>query len=108
MQVTFDIPDDLASQLLAAGKDPARAALQSLAVEGYRTERLSEGQVGKMLGYTTRMQVHALLAEHAVCLHYTSEDLEVDAETSAFLRSKRGSEVSLQTNRSSSPTTLVI
>jgi hypothetical protein len=52
VQVTFDIPDDLASQLLAAGKDPARAALESLAVEGYRTERLSEGQVRKMLGYT--------------------------------------------------------
>lgn len=59
--MTFDIPDDLASQLLAAGKDPARAALESLAVVGYRTEHLSEGQVSKMLGYTTRMQVHALL-----------------------------------------------
>jgi len=27
MQVTFDIPDTLAAQLTAAGKDPARAAL---------------------------------------------------------------------------------
>jgi predicted HTH domain antitoxin len=93
VQVTFDIPDDLASQFLAAGKEPSRAALESLAVEGYRTERLSEGQVKKMLGYSTRMEVHALLAEHAVCLHYTSEDLEVDAETSRFLRSLQTSEL---------------
>ncbi len=40
-----------------------------------------------MLGFSTRMEVHALLAEHAVCLHYTPEDLEEDAETSRFLRS---------------------
>jgi predicted transcriptional regulator len=32
MQVTIDIPDTLAAQLTAAGKDPARAALEALAV----------------------------------------------------------------------------
>ncbi len=32
MQVTIDIPDTLAAQLAAAGKDPARAALEALNV----------------------------------------------------------------------------
>lgn len=32
MQVTLDIPDSLAEQLRAAGKDPARAALEALNV----------------------------------------------------------------------------
>jgi predicted transcriptional regulator len=32
MQVTLDIPDTLAAQLIAAGKDPARAALEALNV----------------------------------------------------------------------------
>jgi predicted transcriptional regulator len=32
MQVTLDIPDALADQLRAAGKDPARAALEALNV----------------------------------------------------------------------------
>jgi predicted transcriptional regulator len=32
MQVTFDIPDTLAEQLRAAGKDPAHAALEALSV----------------------------------------------------------------------------
>jgi hypothetical protein len=32
MQVTFDIPDTLAAQLRAAGKDPASAALEALSV----------------------------------------------------------------------------
>jgi hypothetical protein len=30
MQVTLTIPDDLAAELIAAGKDPARAALESV------------------------------------------------------------------------------
>jgi hypothetical protein len=42
MQVTLDIPDTLAAQLTAAGKDPARLALDALLVEGYRTAHLSE------------------------------------------------------------------
>jgi hypothetical protein len=30
MQVTFTIPDELAAELVAAGKDPGRAALEAL------------------------------------------------------------------------------
>ena len=82
MQVTLNIPDSLAEQLIAAGKDPARAALEALAVEGYRTQRLSEAEVKRMLGYGTRMQVHALLKEHDVYLHYTMETLQQDIDAS--------------------------
>lgn len=92
MQVTLDIPDNLAQQLIAAGKDPSREALEALAVEGYRTERLTESEVRQMLGYETRMQVHALLKEHNVYLHYSSEDLETDAKTSEYARSLRAQE----------------
>jgi len=86
MQVTLDIPDDLAAQLTAAGKDPARAALEALAVEGYRIRQLSEEEVRRMLGYEIRMQVHALLKEHDVPLDYTIEDLEQDRETMRTFR----------------------
>jgi hypothetical protein len=82
MQVTLDIPDNLAQQLIAAGKDPSREALEALAVEGYRTERLTESEVRQMLGYETRMQVHALLKEHDVYLHYTMETLQQDIDAS--------------------------
>jgi len=43
MQVTIDIPDSYAAELTAAGKDPARTALEALAVEGYRTGQLTSG-----------------------------------------------------------------
>ena len=81
MQVTFDIPDTLAALLTAAGKDPARAALEALAVEGYRTDQLSEGEIREMLGYQTPMQVHELLQQHGAYIHYSLEDFEQDKQT---------------------------
>jgi hypothetical protein len=89
MQVTVTIPDDLAAQLTAAGKDPARAALEALAVEGYRAGRLSENEVRVMLGYETRMQVHALLKEHDVYLNYSMSDIEQDIRASDELYAMR-------------------
>ena len=86
MQVTLEIPDTYAAELTAAGKDPARVALEALLVEGYRSRLLSEGQIRHTLGYGTRMQVHALLKEHEVPLDYTIEDLEQDRETMRSLR----------------------
>ena len=82
MQVTLTIPDDLAAQFAADGKDPARVALEALAVEGYRARHLSENEVRVMLGYGTRMQVHALLKEHDVYLNYSMSDLEQDIAAS--------------------------
>jgi hypothetical protein len=89
MQVTVEIPDELAAGLIAAGKDPARAALEALAVEGYRTQRLSEYQVRVMLGFETPMQVHALLKEHDVYLNYSMADLEQDIRASDELQAMR-------------------
>jgi len=94
MQVTLDIPDDLAAQLTAAGRDPSRAALEALAVEGYRTQRLTEAEVKRMLGYGTRMQVHALLKEHNVYLNYSMADLEEDIRASDLYLAERAAQAS--------------
>jgi predicted HTH domain antitoxin len=86
MQVTVDIPDTLAAQLTAAGKDPARAALEAVLVDAYRERRMHEGEIKRILGYQTRMQVHALLKEHDVPLDYDLGDLEQDMATLRTLR----------------------
>jgi post-segregation antitoxin (ccd killing protein) len=36
MQVTLTIPDELAAELIAAGKDPSRTALEALTAEYHR------------------------------------------------------------------------
>jgi len=85
----------VASQLLVRGKDLSRTALEALALDAYRTELLSESQVLRMLGFETRMEVHAFLKEHGVYLNYSFEDLERDRETSRSLRARRDEELRL-------------
>jgi hypothetical protein len=82
MQVTLEIPDTYAAELAAAGKDAARLALEALALEGYRTKELSESEIRRMLGFETRMEVHAFLKDHGVYLHYSVADLDHDRQTS--------------------------
>jgi hypothetical protein len=78
MQVTIEIPGALAAQLAVAGTKLDRAVLEALLVDAYRRRLLNEGQIKAYLGYGTRMQVHQLLKQHNVHLHYTEEHLRQD------------------------------
>jgi hypothetical protein len=89
MEITLKIPDELAQQVASEGKDPARVTLEALALEGYRTELLSESAIREMLGFESRMQVHVFLKEHGVHLHYGVSDLDRDRVTSERSRAKR-------------------
>ena len=77
-QVTLDLPGELAAYLASSGRDASRAALELIALEGYRERKVSAGQLRRLLGYRTRMQVHAFLKAHGVYLDYGAEDLEQD------------------------------
>jgi len=88
MEITLKIPDEIAQQVASEGKDPARVALEALALEGYRTELLSESAVRQMLGFESRIQVHAFLKEHGVHLHCDLSDLDHDRVTSERSRAK--------------------
>jgi hypothetical protein len=81
MEVQLQIPDDLARVLQSEQPDLSRAAVEALALEGYRSERLSESQVRRLLGFRTRMQVHAFLKAHHVYLNYSVHELESDLES---------------------------
>ena len=78
MDVQLQIPDDVARVIQNQQPDLSRAALEALALEGYRSERLSEGQVRRLLGFRTRMQVHTFLKAHNVYLNYSIRELEND------------------------------
>jgi hypothetical protein len=78
MDVQLQIPDDVARVIQGQQPDLSRAALEALAFEGYRRQRLSEGQVRRMLGFRTRTQVHAFLKAHNVYLHFPVSELEKD------------------------------
>ena len=77
MHIAIDIPDNIHG-VIAQDQDPARATIEALALEGYRSDRLSEYDVQELLGFETRMEVHGFLKAHGVYLHYGMEDLERD------------------------------
>jgi hypothetical protein len=78
MTITLNLPEDVVQHLASHGADPARAALEAVALEGYRSRSLSEEQVRRMLGFESRFDVHAFLKQHGVYLNYTKEDMEED------------------------------
>jgi predicted HTH domain antitoxin len=81
MQITVQLPDDLAQH-----PDPGREALQSLAIEGYRTGSLSHDQASRILGMS-RFEFEGFLKERHNYDHaYGLEDLEQDRTTFHQLR----------------------
>ncbi|HTX75286.1 MAG TPA: UPF0175 family protein [Terracidiphilus sp.] len=82
MQVVLNIPDDLSQSLAALGPDPSRAALEALAIEGYRSGALTAMQTRRLLGFETRYQLDGFLkARNVMEYAYGLEDLEQDRQT---------------------------
>jgi hypothetical protein len=88
MQITLDIPDELAALLIGPGDDPGRAALEAWGLEAYRQRRLSGYQLRKLLGLPSRWDLDGFLKEHRV-EKYTVEDWEKDWATIQEFREKR-------------------
>ena len=86
MQVTLEIPDEMAEWVASQGRDLSRAALEALAIEGYRSETLSPLQARLLLGIETRYEFEGFLKDRQVWEHaYSLEDLEQDRETMRIL-----------------------
>ena len=77
MRVTLEIPDELAACLTSPGQEPARAALEALALEAYRQRRISGYQLRTLLGLPSRLELDAFLRAHQAD-SYTVEDFEKD------------------------------
>jgi len=88
MQITLELPEDIAQGLESTWKDLPRAALESLALEAYRSHALTTEQLRRLLGFQTRMHVDAFLKEHEV-YDFTAADFEKDRETLRQLRAKK-------------------
>jgi predicted HTH domain antitoxin len=65
----------------AFGPDLTRAALEALAIEGYRTAKLTAGEVAGILGLTTSIEAQSWMAQRGVELNYSVEDLDADRAT---------------------------
>ena len=82
MQVTVEMPDQVARQWGATPDAVGRHVMEDAAIEGYRAGRLSHRQVGEMLGLDY-WQTETFLKDRGVPLNYTAADLEADMATLA-------------------------
>jgi hypothetical protein len=87
MQIQFELPEDIAQGLKAKWTDLPRVALESLALEAYRSNSLSAAQLRRLLGFETRMQVDDFLKEHEV-YDLIVADFTQDCETLRQVRTR--------------------
>lgn len=84
MTVSIDIPKQAEDFLRSAfGENLGRAALEAIAIEGYRSDKLSSHEVQTLLGFEDRWETDAWLAKKGVYLNYRLEDLQADRRTLA-------------------------
>jgi hypothetical protein len=53
MNLTLEIPDDIALRLTAGGRDLSRAALEMIAAEADREDRITKPELQRLLGIAT-------------------------------------------------------
>lgn len=82
MTLTIHIPQQSEETLLQAfGENLDRVALESMSIEGYRTGKLSLGEVANVLGLETTILALEWLGARGVPLNYSSEDYKDDQQT---------------------------
>ncbi len=75
MDVVVSLPDSVAQQIGANETDFERQELEALALEGYRSEKLTAFQIGQMLGLAMPNEVDGFLKMHGMFLEYTDEEI---------------------------------
>jgi predicted HTH domain antitoxin len=87
MDVILHLPDDIAKQLSASGKDVSRRALEAISLEGYREQTLTLYQISQMLGLS-RVETEDFLGRHHVPLAAIDE-ADLDREATLFEAASR-------------------
>ena len=86
--ITVELPESVAEKLGINKNNLSRTALEAIALEGYRSDRLTGFQVMEMLGLETRLELDAFLKAHRIDLEYSFEDLERERADLDFLLKK--------------------
>ena len=80
MELTVEIPDDLADRMSASGGDLSRRALEALALEEFKAGRITKPELRRLLGFGTRYRLDGFLKSHDLYEEYTMEDFERDRD----------------------------
>lgn len=78
MEVTVSIPDKFVSTS-ATRTDISRQMLEAFAIENYRQEQMSLGQIAELLDFSID-EANAFLKKHNIPLNYDLTDFEQDQQ----------------------------
>ena len=79
MIISIEIPDAIAKDLGLDGPNGPRRALEMICLDGYRSELLSRGQVGEVLGLGFH-DTEQFLHDHKAYIPMTIEEFNRGAE----------------------------
>ena len=92
MQITVDIPDDVAERMLSGASDAKTALLELAVYTAVEAGRMSERQGAALLGSEDRFYLHEVLARRRREIEKAQEqDWAIEAETLEYLKKLRAS-----------------
>jgi hypothetical protein len=80
MELTVQIPDDVARSMSVSGGDLSRRALEALALEEFKSGHITKPELRRLLGFGTRYRLDGFLKAHGVYEDYTMEDFDQDRD----------------------------
>lgn len=76
MEVTVQIPDEVAAKLLhAAGSNLSRRTLEALALAEFQVGHITRNELRQTLGFSDASQLDIFLQEHGVYEGYSAEEV---------------------------------
>lgn len=89
MQITIEIPNEIAHHLKTKWNNLPQRTLELLAAEAYRTQIITAAEVRRMLQLPSRLAVDAFLKQEGVYLDYTKVEIEQDIDAVEKVLSKQ-------------------
>lgn len=86
MQITVNLPDEIAQRLDQAWGNLSRHLLEIVVVDAYRCHKISTSEVRQILELPSLLETHAFLKRMGVYLNYDEVELERDLQTLKQLR----------------------
>ena len=81
MQITVEIPDEIAERLEQTRGSLSRRLLEIIIADAYQCGKVNTAEVRQILNLPSRLETHAFLKRMGVYLNYDEAELEQDLQT---------------------------
>ncbi len=87
MQITIEIPDEIAQRLDQTKGSLSRRLLEFIIADAYHCGKINTAEVRQILQLPSRLETHAFLKRMGVYLNYDESELEQDLQSLKEFRS---------------------